>query len=196
MTENAILISNINDFTFCPVSIYFHNLMGNADRITYQSTFQINGTHSHRTIENREYTSKRDVLQGMEVYCEKYGLSGKIDLFDTKKGVLTERKKKISRLFDGHVFQVYAQYFALTEMGYGVNAIKMYSMADNKSHEILLPENDPEMVSKFEATISSMRIFDPNEFLQTNPCKCSNCIYEPMCGNSCLEAGHDVARHL
>ena len=192
MTENMIIISNINDFTFCPVSIYFHNLMGNADRMMSQSEFQINGTHSHRTIENGVYTSKKDVLQGMEVYCEKYDLMGKIDLFDVKKGVLTERKKKISRLFDGQIFQIYAQYFALKEMGYSVAAIRIYSMDDNKNYDVTIPEDDPVMLNKFETTISDMHIFDPSDYLQTNPCKCSNCIYEPMCGSSCLEADHDV----
>ena len=193
MTENMILISNINDFTFCPVSIYFHNLMGEADRILSQSEYQINGTHSHRTIENGGYTSKKDVLQGTEVYCEKYDLLGKIDLFDISKGVLTERKKKISRLFDGQIFQVYAQYFALKEMGYQVNIIRVYSMDDNKNYDITNPENDPDMMLKFETVIDDMHIFDPSDYFQTNPCKCSNCIYEPMCGSSCLEASYDVS---
>ena len=29
--EDLILISNLNDFIFCPVSIYFHKLYGNQD---------------------------------------------------------------------------------------------------------------------------------------------------------------------
>ena len=193
MTENMILISNINDFMFCPVSIYFHNLMNDADRMMSQTKSQINGTHSHRTIENGEYTSRKDVLQGMEVYCEKYDVMGKIDLFDIAKGVLTERKKKISALFDGQILQTYAQYFALTEMGYSVNAIRVYSMDDNRNYDIAVPKDDPDMFNKFETVISEMHIFDPNGYLQTNPRKCSNCIYEPMCGSSCLEASHDIS---
>jgi len=167
--------------------------MGGADRIMSQSEFQINGTHSHRTIEGEGYTSRKDVLQGTEVYCEKYGVTGKIDLFDIKKGMLTERKKKISRLYDGQIFQVYAQYFALKEMGYSVNTIRVHSMDDNKNHDIVIPESDPTMMSRFEAVIYDMHVFDPSDYLQTNPCKCSNCIYEPMCGSSCLEADHDVS---
>ena len=31
MSENPILISNLNDFIFCPVSIYFHSLEKDAD---------------------------------------------------------------------------------------------------------------------------------------------------------------------
>jgi len=193
MTENTIRLSNINDFLFCPVSIYFHNLMEDADRMMSQSRYQIDGTHAHKAIEEGRYTSRKDVLQGIEVYCEKYDLMGKIDLYEIKKGLLTERKKKISQLYDGQIFQAYGQYFALKEMGYRVCMIKVYSMDDNKSYNITVPEDDPGMMSKFEETIHSMHTFKPEDYVQTNPCKCSNCIYEPMCGSSCLEVKHDVS---
>jgi len=192
VTENTILMSNINDFLFCPVSIYFHNLMGNADRMMSQSKFQINGTDAHKTIEAGEYTSRKDVLQGVEVYCERYGLNGMIDLFDIKKEIITERKKKVSQLYDGQIFQVYGQYFALKEMGYEVKKIKVYSMDDNRTFDIIIPEDDPVMMERFESTLSDMRTFNPDNYVQTNPRKCSNCIYEPMCGSSCLEVNHDV----
>lgn len=192
MTENTIRLSNINDFIFCPLSIYFHNLMEDADRMASQSKYQINGTHAHETIEDGRYTSRKDVLQGVEVYCEKYDLMGKIDLFDIRKRVLTERKKKISRLYDGQIFQIYGQYFSLKEMGYEINKIRMHSMDDNKNYDIVIPEDDPDMMKKFEGTIHHMHMFNPEEYIQTNPCKCSNCIYEPMCGSSCLEVKHDV----
>jgi len=118
---------------------------------------------------------------------------GKIDLYDIKKGLLTERKKKISRLYDGQIFQVYGQYFALKEMGYEVRKIRVHSMDDNKNYSITIPENDPDMMRKFEETICDMHIFNPEDYVQTNPCKCSNCIYEPMCGSSCLEVIYDVS---
>ena len=40
------------------------------------------------------------MLQGIPVYCEKYNLIGKIDTFDSVKGILTERKKKIKMVYD------------------------------------------------------------------------------------------------
>ncbi len=42
--EDLIPISNLNDFIFCPISIYFHNLYGEVDNIIFQTTDQINGT--------------------------------------------------------------------------------------------------------------------------------------------------------
>ena len=146
MTENTIRLSNINDFLFCPISIYFHNLMEDADRMMSQSRYQIDGTHAHKAIEDGEYTSRKDVLQGIEVYCDRFDLMGKIDLYDIKKGLLTERKKKISRLYEGQIFQVYGQYFALKEMGYEIRKIRVHSMDDNKNYNISTPENDPDMM--------------------------------------------------
>ena len=32
--ENPIIISNLNDFIFCPASIYFHNIYGQQDSRT------------------------------------------------------------------------------------------------------------------------------------------------------------------
>ena len=50
------------------------------------------------------------MLQGISVYCEKYNLVGKIDVFDEKTGILTECKKKIKTVYDGYIYQIYAQY--------------------------------------------------------------------------------------
>lgn len=42
--DDIIVISNINDFIFCPVSIYFHNLYGAENKLMFQSEYQLNGT--------------------------------------------------------------------------------------------------------------------------------------------------------
>ena len=43
MTENYYPISYLNDFIFCPLSIYFHQLYGRTEECLYQCTDQING---------------------------------------------------------------------------------------------------------------------------------------------------------
>ena len=126
-------------------------------------------------------------MSGQSVYCEKYGLLGKIDVFDEKHGVLTERKKKISVIYDGYVFQMYAQCFALREMGYTVNSLNLYSLDDNKRYPLKLPENDKDMLVKFEAAITGLRTFDLSNYKQTNESKCRACIYEPLCDRSLLD---------
>ena len=120
----------------------------------------------------------------MDVYSEEFNIRGKIDVFDTNSGVLTERKNKIVKIYDGYVFQLYAQYYALTEMGYRVKTIRFHSMKDNKNYNIKLPTEDTEMDKKFRTTVQVMREFCVESFHQTNIEKCKNCIYEPVCDRS------------
>ena len=92
--EEIILISYLNDFIFCPISIYFHNLYRTIDKKMYQSTYQINGTNAHKSVDSNTYSTKRNILQGINVFSEKYGIQGKIDIFDIDKELLIERKNK------------------------------------------------------------------------------------------------------
>jgi CRISPR-associated exonuclease Cas4 len=121
--EAYIPISFLNDFIFCPRSIYFHQLYGNFNQLLYQQKPQVAGKAAHASIDEQTYSTSKNVLQGTEIYCERYKLCGKIDLFDADSGKLSERKREIKTIYDGYVFQVYAQYHALTEMGYKVKSI-------------------------------------------------------------------------
>lgn len=179
--DDAIIISNLNDFIFCPASIYFHNLYGHQNTLTYQTEKQINGSGAHAAIDEHTYSSKKSILTSLEIYSQRYHIVGKIDQYDMESGVLTERKRKIKRIYDGYIFQLYAQYFGLSEMGYPVKTLRLYSLLDNKSYPILLPKEDPEMLAKFEKVIEEMRVFSLEDFMQTNTEKCKNCIYEPAC---------------
>lgn len=181
MSENAIDITKLNDFIFCPVSIYFHEIDNDSDRTLSQETFQINGTAAHKTIDNKKYSSKKCVLQSTKVYSEKYNLIGKIDIFDFETGILTERKKKIKVIYEGYIFQLYAQYFCLKEMGYVVNKIRLYSMDDNKVYDVKIPEEDEEMFQKFENIIYKIETFNFKNFTQDNIEKCKRCIYRQLC---------------
>ena len=95
MSEDLLPISNLNDFVFCPVSIYFHSLDTSSEHLLSQEIFQIDGTAAHSAIDEARYSDRKSVLQAIPVYCEHYGLFGKIDTFDVGKGVLTERKKRV-----------------------------------------------------------------------------------------------------
>lgn len=184
--EEIILISYLNDFIFCPVSIYFHKLYGDLDKRLYQTTVQINGTNAHKSIDTKKYSSKKAILQSINVYSEEFGIQGKIDTFDTDSGILTERKNKIIKIYDGYIFQVYAQYYALIEMGYNVKKIRFHSMSDNKNYPVALPQEDSVMDTKFKKLIKQMHEFNIDNFVQTNTNKCRNCIYEPSCDRSLL----------
>lgn len=189
MSEQPIAISTLNDFIFCPVSIYFHSLEDEEENILNQDSFQLNGSAAHAKSDSAAYSSRKSMLQGVSVYCEKYNLCGKIDTFDVEKGILTERKKKIKTIYDGYIFQLYAQYFSLTEMGYDVKEIRLYSMDDNKVYKVNNPILDSEMLHKFETLIHEMNAFAFDRFKQDNIKKCVNCIYEPLCSFSALKEG-------
>lgn len=184
--EEIILISYLNDFIFCPVSIYFHKLYGNLNTVLYQNESQLNGTKAHETVDNKTYSTRKNILQGIDVFTEKYGILGKIDVYDINKKTLIERKNKVNKIYDGYVFQVYAQYFALKELGYDVKHIKIHSLKDNKNYKIRIPEKNLEMFQKFEELIFRIRNFDVESFEQNNYEKCKNCIYESACDRSKL----------
>lgn len=179
--EEPILITWLNDFIFCPASIYYHNLYGDSDRISFQDSPQINGTASHNSVDRGTYSTRTEILTGITVYCEQYGLIGKIDILNVKKGELVERKKRIVHLYDGYVFQLYGQLFALREMGYAVHRLVLRSMDDNRSYVIPLPEEDEVMLGKFQTVINCLHTMDFKDFCQKNAAKCLSCIYEPLC---------------
>lgn len=179
--DDTIILSNLNDFIFCPASIYFHSLYGKQDTLSFQTDAQINGTKAHKKVDDNSYSTRKDILTSLEVYSGKYRILGKIDIYNMISKTLIERKKQIKTIYDGYIFQLYGQYFAMKEMGYEVQNLKLYSMDDNKNYKIPLPENNPEMLYKFENIINEMRTFSLDNFVQTNGKKCQYCIYEPSC---------------
>ncbi len=179
--ESYLMITQINDFIFCPRSIYYHNIFTeNFVQEVYREKPQITGTLVHETINRKTYTSAKSVLQNQPVYCEKYNLTGRIDLFDIQTGILTERKNSVTAVYDGFKYQLYAQMFALEEMGYHVTSLKLYSYKDNKNYYIPLP--DPDETAKFESAIARIRSYDPlHDFSVPNPAKCRACNYRNLC---------------
>jgi CRISPR-associated exonuclease Cas4 len=178
--EENIAISNLNDFLFCPRSIYFHNLYYQLDKETYQSACQVRGTNAHKRIDDGTYSTKKKILAGLSVYSEELGLTGKIDIFDVKKKTLIERKNKIRKLYEGYLLQVYAQYYCLTEMGYQIKKIILRSLSDNKNYAVKLPSMTEK--KRLKQVIAEMKSFDLEDanFTQ-NPNKCRKCIYRHLC---------------
>ena len=115
--ENPIAISKLNDFIFCPVSIYFHELDIETEKIIYQSAYQLNGSASHESIDQKRYSTKKGILQGIDVYCEKYNLYGEIDIFDSEKGILTERKRELAKSMTAMSFNYMENTFHLKRWG-------------------------------------------------------------------------------
>ncbi|MDD7761644.1 MAG: hypothetical protein PT956_03180 [Firmicutes bacterium] len=49
--EETIKITNINDFIFCPLSIYFHNAYEEVEEKLYYDAPQLQGKSAHKTID-------------------------------------------------------------------------------------------------------------------------------------------------
>jgi len=177
--EENIIISNLNDFIFCPKSIYFHNLYTSYDSNLYHTIYQTKGKNAHTNIDLKKYSSKKSFLQGIDIYSEEFGLIGKIDLLDLPTKTLIERKYKISKIYDGYYLQIYAQYFCLIEMGYDIKNIKFYSLSDNKVYKVDIPGNkEKEDLKKIIAAING---FDITTKFIPNSNKCKMCIYKEVC---------------
>jgi len=173
----------MRDFDFCPKSIYFGNLYENYENAVYKDIPQIRGTLNHTKIDQKSYSTSKDILQWTSVYSEKYHLIGKIDVFHISKKSLMERKSHISELYKGYVYQLYAQYFCLTEMGYQVEKLKLYSMDDNQVYEIPLP--DEQTTKEFEEFLDQYQRFNPaTTWFTANAEKCKRCIYCELCDSS------------
>lgn len=179
--EQYITFAELDDFIFCPLSLYYHSMFKDRNQLTYQSIDQTGGKFAHKSVDEKQLTTRKDIIQSLEVYSEKYNLMGKIDTYYIKTKHLVERKKLIKQVYDGYIFQLFAQYFSMIEMGYEVEKMSFYSIQDHKFYKQELPYKDLFMLNKFEKTIDEIRTFNPEKFIQNNMNKCKRCIYSTLC---------------
>lgn len=184
--EPYLMMTQLNDFIFCPRSIFFAGIYRESvSDDLYHQTAQREGLVHHEAIDENRYSSRKDIITGLTVYSEKYHLLGRIDIFDKEKGVLTERKYSVTAVYPGFRYQLYAQYFALEEMGFNVSELRLYSKKDNKVYPIPLPgKNETE---EFENVIIQIRSFSLHSPYTPNPKKCKNCIYNSLCDTNIAE---------
>lgn len=176
--ESYIPISKINDFLFCPLSLYLHTMYEDFDKREYQEVAQIAGKLAHQNIEDGAYSSAKRFLQGMSVYCEQYNIAGKIDIYDQKERALIERKNKIKNIYLGYKYQLYGEYFCMREMGYEVKKMFLHSLSDNKRYEVALPDAKEEVA--FEKVLEQMRNFKAEDIVRHSCPHCHDNIYTPL----------------
>ena len=179
--EACIPISLLNDFVFCPRSVYFHRIYESFDSRIYHTDVQVKGRTAHMSIDENKYSTRKNILHNLPVFSSQYSLCGRTDIFDKTAGILTERKKRVRLLYDGFIFQAYAQYYCLTEMGYPVRKIFIYSKDDNKNHPIPLPLDNPEGDKKFKNLLEKIHSFNLEDDFSPNIKKCVRCIYRHLC---------------
>lgn len=175
-----ISISTLNDFIFCPYSIYLHNVYMEADETMYHATPQTRGRIAHETVDNKTASNRANDILSLPVYSEEYGLMGKIDVYKCKEKKLIERKYQLKQIFQGQIYQLWAQMLCLCEMGYKVESLAFYETSTNKMIAVKMPtETD---IEDFKRFIQRFRSFDPSSTPFTiNINKCRHCIYCNLC---------------
>lgn len=177
--DNFIAISTLNDFIFCPYSIYLHNVYMETDEGVYHATPQTRGRIAHETVDLKRTSNRADELQSLPVISHIYGLTGKIDIYRGREKKLIERKFQLKNIYQGQIYQLWAQYLCMVEMGYRVDAIAFYDISTNKMIPVALPSE--EQLSQFLLFIQAYRNYDPSEPIWTNRNKCKHCIYCSLC---------------
>lgn len=177
--QDYILISTLNDFIFCPYSIYLHNVYMGGDEELVHATPQTRGKAAHVAIDEKKYSSRKDEISGLSVYSNELGVIGKIDLYKGKEKLLVERKYQLNTIYQGQIYQLWAQYFCMKEMGYEIEKMAFYAISTNKTYSIDLPTDNNKR--ELQAFIRRFKEYDPTQQLQVNIHKCTHCIYCNLC---------------
>lgn len=176
--EPIIAISTINDFLYCPRSLYMHIAAGDIDPKSYHDKPQTRGNEVHAAVDEQRYSNRKEILQNISIYSEELQIQGKLDTFDTKTGELIERKANIQKIYEGNLMQLYSEYFCLQEMGYKPKKIAFYSMLTNKKYPVELPGDKEKQ--RLKQIIADMQNFTPEQLLAHHCPNCDNNIYSPL----------------
>lgn len=178
--SDYIPLSMLNDFIFCPYSIYLHNVYMETDEDIYKATPQTKGTMAHQSIDNKSASTRSSDIMALPVYCDELGISGKIDLYKKDKRRLIERKNNLKHIFRGQIYQLWGQYFCMKEMGYEVDNLAFYEISTNKMVTVQIPGNAGKQ--ELLCFIEKFRRYDPaSTAFNINPNKCRHCIYCNLC---------------
>lgn len=175
-----IHISTLNDFIFCPYSIYLHNVYMESDEMIFHAEPQTIGRVSHDSIDHKTYSNRANDIMSLPVYSESFGLMGKIDIYKKKEHLLIERKYQLKQIFQGQIYQLWAQMFCMQEMGYTVDKLAFYEMSTNRMIPVNIPSDSD--IQRFSIFIQQFRLFDPaSTSFHINTNKCRHCIYCNLC---------------
>lgn len=175
--HNHIPITWLNDFIFCPYSIYLHNVYMSTDESLYHATPQVQGRAAHTTTDNHTYN--KGAITALSVISNTLGIIGKIDLYKPSERLLVERKYRLNTIYKGQIYQLWCQYYCMLEMGYNVDKMEFYEISRNKHIPIQLPTRND--YCELQDIISQIRNYNPENSINYNINKCRHCIYCNLC---------------
>jgi len=156
-----------------------------GDEDLVHATPQTQGKATHAAIDNKTYSSRKDEITGLSVFCDELGVIGKIDLYKRKEKLLIERKYQLKQIYQGQIYQLWAQYFCMIEMGYEIEKLAFYAISTNQTFPVEIPNN--EQKNELKNFILDFKKFDPSKDLQVNKNKCTHCIYCNLCDKTDTE---------
>jgi CRISPR-associated protein Cas4 len=152
--------------------------MGGVEELVH-ATPQTRGKAAHETIDKKTYSSRKDEISGLSVFCNELGIAGKIDVYKRNEKLLVERKYQLKTIYQGQIYQLWGQYFCMTEMGYEIERLAFYAIAANKTYPLEIPnDNNKKELIDF---IQKFKEFDPETNITVNENKCTHCIYCNLC---------------
>ena len=178
--NDYIPLSTLNDFIFCPYSIYLHSVYMESDEDLFKATPQIRGTIAHQGVDEKKGSTRKSDIMSLPVYCDELGVFGKIDIYKQDKKLLVERKNNLKQIFRGQIYQIWGQYFCLKEMGYKVDRLAFYEISANKMIEVDMPGEQGKI--ELIEFIKQLKDYNPlSTMFKVNPNKCIHCIYCNLC---------------
>lgn len=155
-----------------------HLAAGDITPASYHDAPQIKGNEMHAAVDQRRYSNRKEILQGLAIYSEELQIQGRLDTFNTKTGELVERKAHITTMYPGYYLQLYAEYFCLLEMGHRPKKLAFYSMQDNKKYPVKPPGEAEKQ--QLQDTIRQMQTYTPEQLLHHHCSNCDSNIYSPL----------------
>jgi CRISPR-associated protein Cas4 len=156
-----------------------------ADEDLFHAAPQTQGRASHLAIDEKSYSTKRDIIVGLPVFSCELGIAGKIDIYKSSERCLVERKHRLNKIYKGQIYQLWAQYFCMIEMGYRVEKLSLYSISENKTYPVSIPSDDDRR--EIVEFIACLRDFDIDANIPINENKCKHCVYCNLCDKTEVE---------
>jgi CRISPR-associated protein Cas4 len=150
-----------------------------TDEDNYHATPQTRGKAAHQSIDSKTASTKRTDIMALSVCSNKLNIIGKIDLYHQDTQQLVERKYELRQIYQGQVYQLWAEYFCMIEMGYPIKSIAFYEISRNHMIPIDIPgEKEYNILKTF---INHFRDFNPSIPIPINQNKCVHCVYCNLC---------------
>ena len=68
--DKYIPISALNDYIFCPYSIYLHSVYMETDEDMFKATPQLSGSSAHNATNGKTSSTRRNDIMALPVYPE------------------------------------------------------------------------------------------------------------------------------